>query len=275
MARDGIWLSLIAVVLIVALTATGLGQSAPPSKPLGQVVSASAEVDGIVVPSGTTLLSGNVVQTRENVASVHLTGHPVIRLERNSRARAETTPAGAIKITVESGTLSMRTASGQAITVPANRLLYFPRQAGGAQGQVPSERDVIAVLEVPAAAGSTSITVNDTSKIDASQPIVIRRRGAEVGELHYITSISDRIVTLTAPLNSQFPANSQVLQGETTRDVLTAAGTVDRPPPATVTRGRRSNTPLIVLLSAAAAGGATALILYDGNESTSASPSRP
>jgi hypothetical protein len=275
MARDGIWLSLIHAALLLSLMATGLGQGAPPSKPLGQVVSASAEIDGRVVPSGTTLMSGNVVQTRENTASLHLTGRPVIQLGLNSRAKAEATPAGAIKITVESGTLSMRTASGQAITVPATRLLYFPQQSGDAQ-QVPSEHDVIALLEVPAAAGSTSITVADASKIDASQPILIRRRGAELGELHYIRSIRDHVLTLTAPLSAQFPAQSEVLQGESTRALLTEPGVPARPQPGIVTRpGRRSNTPLIVLLSAAGAGAAAAVLLYDGNESTSASPSRP
>jgi len=198
--------------LLFLLQATAVGQRQAASMPLGQVVAETVEVDGIPVPSGTTLLSGNVVQTRERPASIHLKGHRVIQLAANSKARAEARAGGSVKITLQEGTLSMRSDSGEAITLPAQRVLYFAQQ-GTTAPQEQSQRDVVAVLETPAEAGNSSITVNDASRIDASQPILIKRRDGDVGEIHYIRSIKGQVVALTAGLSSAFPRQSLVLQG--------------------------------------------------------------
>lgn len=268
--------------LLFAFQTTAFAQKQAVSTPLGQVVAETVEIDGMTVPSGTTLVSGNVIQTREGPASIHLTGHRVIRLGANSRARAEAGGDGAVRLTLQSGTVSMRSDSGEAITVPAERVLYFAQQPTASPQQRSSgdmPRDVVAVLEVQSAVGTTSIMVNDASKIDASQPIQIRRRNADVGEVHYIKSIEGKLITLTAPLSSTFPRRSLVLQGESTRAVLTEprAGTTQPGRAGRPNGGSRART---IGLVAGIGAGAAGLIIYQATKSSSepdrpASPSQP
>jgi len=259
------------VWLLVVLQMPASGQRQPRSIPLGQVVAETVEVDGIAVPSGTTLMSGNVIETRESPASIHLTGLRVIQLAANSKAKAEAGSGGAaVKITLQAGTLSMRSDSGEAITVPAERVLYFPQQ-GSKAGQTPSPRDVVAVLQIQAEAGNKSITVNDTSKIDASQPIVIKRSNADVGEVHYIRSIQGNVIALTAPLTATFPAQSLVLQGETTRAVLSEPPKTGQPQPGARPAGK-SNARTIGLVAGIGGAAAAGLIIFAAGKSDTTSP---
>ena len=250
-------------------------QRQPGSVPLGQVVARTVEIDGISVPSGTTVLSGNVIQTRESPAGIHLKGRRVVQLAANSRAEAEADAAGGIKLTLQAGTLSMRTDTGEILTLPAEQVLYFA-QEGDAPQPAPPDRDVVAVLDAPAQAGSNSITVNDASRIDASQPILLRRQNGEAGEVHYIRSIEGNVITLTAPLRVAFPPQSPVLQGETTRRVLAEAGG-GQAPAGISGPAAKSRAGTIALISGIGAG-AAGLIIYQAtksDEDTPASPSQP
>ncbi|HUF79242.1 MAG TPA: hypothetical protein VMR44_10030 [Thermoanaerobaculia bacterium] len=103
--------------------------SAAPS--LGQVVSPGAAVDGVPVPSGTTLLSPAQVDTKGRQAILHLTNGRALAVDRNSSVRLESSSPNEVRLTVDAGAVSFRETSGEVITLAeASGLLL------DAQGQV-------------------------------------------------------------------------------------------------------------------------------------------
>ncbi|MCZ6626301.1 MAG: hypothetical protein O7B35_19030, partial [Deltaproteobacteria bacterium] len=104
--------------------------SPEPSPVLGQVLSNTFSLDGLSLPSGSTLLTETLLTTTTSPAVVHLSEGQTIELARNSSAYFERTEAGQIRVAVRSGLLAYRTGSGEIFTVPVGGELLFSQTQG-------------------------------------------------------------------------------------------------------------------------------------------------
>ena len=118
---------LTSAVIIFFTMPFGLG--ADPVPVLGQVISDSVWMDGMSVPSGTTVLNKTVLETTQDPAFIHLGKDRVIQLHRNSSAYFEKTSSEAVRVNVLSGTLSYRSAVGELVTSPPESLIVFQASA--------------------------------------------------------------------------------------------------------------------------------------------------
>ncbi len=109
--------SSVAIALIVALTLTTPVAAAVS---VGQTATSGTSVDGIEVPSGTTLLSPAVVETGAEPAVIHLTDGRVLMFDREATAIVEGTATDNIKVTVQSGRVAYEE-DGEVTTLVANR----------------------------------------------------------------------------------------------------------------------------------------------------------
>lgn len=106
---------------------------------VGQVVSAKAYLDGVEVPSGTTLLSPAVVRTGTAPAILHLADGSVVALLAGSTARFELTPAGRLELVVEAGRVAYADERGEVVELaePARAVWAFAGAALlGPEGQI-------------------------------------------------------------------------------------------------------------------------------------------
>lgn len=123
------------VFLWVAMPA--LGKEAPhplappadiiPVPVLGQVISREVELNGLRVPSGTTLLNRSLLRTDTYPAIIHLDTGDVLELATNSSVYFEKVPSGKIRVSVFSGTVSYFSGS-ELKTVPSQSILLFPER---------------------------------------------------------------------------------------------------------------------------------------------------
>ena len=114
--------SCLAVFFLVSF---GLAQSALPV--LGHVTSIGVRVDGLSVPSGTTLLSKTtLVSTSEHPASVHLGSGQTIQLHKDSSAYVERLGSGQLSVAVQTGALTYVSAAGISTALPKSTLLFTP-----------------------------------------------------------------------------------------------------------------------------------------------------
>lgn len=98
---------------------------------VGQVVSAEAWLDGVAVPSGTTMLSPAEVRTGANPAILHLADGSVMALLPESAAELVVTASGRLELTVAAGTVAYADEGGQVVElgVPARAVWAFRRAA--------------------------------------------------------------------------------------------------------------------------------------------------
>ena len=99
-----------------------------PVPALGQIISRGAALNGLDVPSGTTLLNRSMMRTGKYPAVVHLETGAVVQLAARSKAFFERMPSGEIRVTVLSGT----TAYGNGVekkTAGTQDVLVFPANA--------------------------------------------------------------------------------------------------------------------------------------------------
>jgi len=195
-------------VIIFFTVPFGLG--ADPLPVLGQVISDSVQMDGMSVPSGTTVLSNSVLATTQDPAFIHLGKGRVIQLHRNSSAYFEKTPSEAVQVNVRSGTLSYRSAGGELVTLPPESLIVF--QAGALPVADPQEEGLRVVLVERAATGEDTIQVNDASRIDPRQPILLRSPDGRTQEIHYVEAFDENNVKLISPLENTFEVNTRIIQ---------------------------------------------------------------
>jgi len=115
---------------------------------VGQTATAGTKVDGIQVPSGTTLLSPALVEAAGMPAVIHLSNGQVLALTEDARAMIESADAGTVQVSVESGKLAYTDDAGEVTTVASNNLVLL-----GQEGQVGEGARI-----TPAASGSEGET---------------------------------------------------------------------------------------------------------------------
>ena len=231
---------------------------------LGQVISSDMTMDGLSVPSGTTLLDKTLLQTGSYPAAVHLGSGPVLELGESSSAYFERLPSGEVQVSVETGSLSFVEA-GEVVTLSADGEVTIPQQKG--KPVAAQEQGVVAVLVENAATGIFTLQVDDVSRIDPSQPILVKSRDSETQEVHYIASIQGTTITLRTGLTSSFQAQDLIIQGDRAAAAAAAAGAPGAPPAA-----KRLSTAALVAIFAGA-GGAAGAIVYKLTEEDEAVPS--
>ncbi len=128
----------VCLVTTLALIALPSG-AATDSLALGQVASSGALLDGIPVPTGTTVLSPAVVESGADPVLLHLLNGQVIVLDRQSTTRLERTEAGAIALAVETGAASLQHGSGEVMTLATNSLLVLDQEGQVRAGAPVSE----------------------------------------------------------------------------------------------------------------------------------------
>jgi hypothetical protein len=119
--RIGLYLTLAAclgLVTAAASAATALGQTASPG----------TLVDGLRVPSGTTLVSPALVATGSSPAIVHLRNGRVVAVGEESEVRLNSTTSGAVEVSVHAGQITYRAASGSVMTVAAKELVLLDQE---------------------------------------------------------------------------------------------------------------------------------------------------
>ncbi|MDA2923080.1 hypothetical protein MYX65_00235 [Acidobacteria bacterium AH-259-L09] len=201
------------------------GLAASPVPVLGQVIANSVQMDGMSVPSGTTVLNNTVVKTSKDPAFIHLNNSQVVQLHRNSSAYLERTSSGEVQVTVRSGTMSFRTVGGKVMTAPPESVIVFPY--GSLPVANPQQASVLRViLTERAEAGQDTIVVNDSTRIEPKQAILIRSPDGETQEIHYVEAFDGNNVKLTARLENTFEANSVIIQDPSVLEQAVAVGAV-------------------------------------------------
>jgi hypothetical protein len=186
------------------------GWGADPVPVLGQVISDSVQMDGMSVPSGTTVLNNSLLKTTQDPAFIHLGKDRVIQLHRNSSAYFEKTPSQAVQVSVLSGTLSYRSAGRELVTLPPESLIVFQSSAPTvAESQ---EEGLRVVLVERAATGEDTIQVNDASRVDPRQPILLQSPDGRTQEVHYVKAFDENNIKLTSPLENTFEVNTRIIQ---------------------------------------------------------------
>ncbi len=205
--------------------------ASPESSPvLGQVLSNTFSLDGLSLPSGSTLLTDTLLKTTTSPAVVHLSEGQTIELARNSSAYFERTEAGQIRVVVRSGLLAYRTESGEIFTVPVGGELVFSQTQGPAVSTL--ARGVVAVLVERANQGQTLLQVNDTQRINLQDSILIRSDDGKPQEMevHYIESVEqsgqEHRVVVSAPLGKTFNPQSLIVQGDEVEQAIAAGAVV-------------------------------------------------
>jgi len=205
-------LKLLFCLILLSSTTFAQSRSAVAPKAVGQVVASGARMDGILVPSGTTLFSPTTVKTDAQAAVVRLTTGELLQLAANSSAAFRTTGSGQITVAVNSGTLSFRGVSGGTTTAASPASLSFPQRRTGAP--VPGlSAGVVAVIMQAAQKGDLELIVNDASRFNPQARTMIRRRDGTIFEVHYVQSIDGNKLILKTPLDYEFQPEDVVLQG--------------------------------------------------------------
>jgi len=101
---------------------------------VGQTASARARVDGVSVPSGTTLLSPAVVETGDTGAVLHLTNGEVVALAPQSTAVVASVDDG-IRIAVEEGHLAYTSNTGEMETLSSTETILVAQQGQIQEGE--------------------------------------------------------------------------------------------------------------------------------------------
>lgn len=118
----------------LALTLAVLALVAAPvlaATTVGQVVGDGATLDGVAVPSGTTLLSPSAVQTAEEPVILHLRNGQALTVDPETSTELESVDNGEIRLTVDRGAVALREPSGAVMTLAANSQVVLD-----AQGQI-------------------------------------------------------------------------------------------------------------------------------------------
>lgn len=120
----------IAVLLAVVLPV----QPALAAIAVGQTASADATVDGVRVPSGTTLISPAVVETGDNAAVLHLSNGEVVALAPQSTAVVASADDG-IQLSVERGNVAYTNNEGALDTISETETLSVDQQGQIQKGE--------------------------------------------------------------------------------------------------------------------------------------------
>lgn len=226
-------------ILGILLLSGSLYATEPASSPaaVGQVISDSAVIDGIPVPSGTALLAPTALATGGKTAAIHLAGGQMVELARNSSMQLNRSPEG-VQLLLRDGTLSFRGAEGSVETVAA------PAELTLAEGQLSlarsSARGAVAVVMGPVAENSAEFTVNDPARLKLDQPVLLwnQEKPIETSEVHCIRSVESNKVQTSEPLATSFDEKAVLVQGpEVERAIDSGAHVIGRTAPALLAGG--------------------------------------
>lgn len=197
--------------LLLIATSMAAGPPDPTPSIVGQVISATAEVDGVAVPSGTTIFGGSILQAGSSPAVFHLIDGRSIELLSGSAALVQDSRQGEVLLSVLGGkaVVAPRNAKpanvrGESNTSMENLVTAPPDSAG----------KIVAILAAPATGGSLRLDANTTEKIDRRMPILIRDHGLTSGEIHEVASIEGLTVVLATGLKNDFSRGALLIQGE-------------------------------------------------------------
>lgn len=202
--------------LIVGLASAGVAS-------IGQIASAGALIDGVLAPSGSTLLNPSLVATFEQPAVVHLQNGQMVKLARNSEAVFETTGDGAIQVQVIKGTLVFRSMDGLLTGVPPAAKLVATATSISAHGAF--TQGVVAIVTKGALVGSKALVLNDTSILDPASAILVKRSEADPGEVHSLAHVAGTTVQLKGSLLEEVKEGAVIIQGKEVAAAM-AAGAV-------------------------------------------------
>ena len=160
--------------------------------------------------------------------------------------------------------------SGDLVTLAADGEVTIPQQTG--KPVTAQQQGVVAVLVADAATGTLTIQVDDVSRMDPSQPILVKSRDSEAQEVLYIASVQGTTVTLRVSLTSSFQAQDLIIQGD--RAAAAAAAGTAAPGTAGAT-GRLSTGALVAIFSGAAGAAGAIVYAVTKGEDEPASPIRP
>ena len=179
---------------------------------LGQVIAYRAEVNGRIVPSGTTLLHGSEVGTGAYPAAVQLGTGQVVEIGRNSLAQFQRLSNEEVRVTVRRGTVSFRENTGTINTVGADDEVSFSQRRTG-QPILANQEGVVGVLATAGQKGKREIQVVDASRIEPTQELVIRSRNSGMQEVKCsIEAIRDNTVILREELRLNFRPDDLLIQ---------------------------------------------------------------
>jgi hypothetical protein len=201
---------------LVLMSAVCLAEPSGNSSPqaVGQVLAGSARVDGITVPSGTTLFSQSSVATGERPAAIRLVTGDLLQLNQNSSVSFDRSPDNRVQVAVNSGTLSYRYDAETAATAESPAALSFPqRRTGAPVPGVNQQSGVFTFLTGEAPKGSTRITVTDASRLDPEARTMIRTRDGKLFQIQYLKSMKGNVLHLTTPLAYDFHPEDMIIQG--------------------------------------------------------------
>ena len=129
-------LALVAVVMAIVMPV----QPALAAVTVGQTASADARVDGIRVPSGTTLISPAVVETGDKAAVLHLSNGEVVAVAPYSTAVLASVDSG-IQLAVERGNVAYTNNDGALETISTTETILVAQQGQIQEGERISSED--------------------------------------------------------------------------------------------------------------------------------------
>ena len=137
-------------IICAALLALTFAVASTATSPVGQVVSAQATIDGVKVPSGTTLVSSSVVEAGTEAAVLRLLDGTLVGLDRQSSARLEARATGGVEIAALAGDVAYRESDGSIVAIGEGTTAILDQstgEVGGGEPIDPEEEIAICYLE--------------------------------------------------------------------------------------------------------------------------------
>jgi hypothetical protein len=185
-----------AAIALLALTA---GAALAAGAVLGSVVTNGANIDGVSVPSGTSLMSPARIQTGVETAIVHLRGGRVLAVDPATIARLEL-KNGATQVTVERGAVRYIDPSGRQATLDSTKRVAFDSR--GQESALAGETELAGALDDGQNAGAALVPESPgVAPQPENPPSSIRgeAKAPKVTICHRTGSQNNPIVTLQVP----------------------------------------------------------------------------
>jgi len=143
---------IVAIVIVTMLV--GMMPVAPARAVLvlGQLASNGATLDGITVPSGTTILDPSTIATGDDPAVIHLINGSVLAMAPHSKASFSGESGGKTTLAVETGEVILRDQAGEPVILKADTSVVI-QEEGVQEGESGPEEDEDDDDEAAAAGG--------------------------------------------------------------------------------------------------------------------------
>ncbi|HLV02389.1 MAG TPA: hypothetical protein VKZ59_14050, partial [Acidobacteriota bacterium] len=227
------------LIFAILLLSTSIFATEPEPAPaaVGQVISETVAIDGVVVPSGTALLAPTTLATSQQPAAIHLIGGHTVELARNSAVQLNRS-SDTVQLLLQDGTLSFKGPEGSVETVAApSELVIADGSLSVARSPI---RGAVAVIMGPVAEDSLEFTVNDSARLKLDQPVLVwdRDKPLETSEVHCIRKVEANKVQTAEPVSSEFEGKTLLVQGaEVERAIESGARVIGQTAPAILAGG--------------------------------------